>query len=131
MYWLANFGIWAVIEPHPPIREKPRHRFSNLFGVGSPAEQQLLQITVEINPPHEGENQRVAGLFAQDQDHHLYLAHSGRVGGGRPGIGLKEFRKFLGNTPWQETETEGGKRAALIFGPRMHLIFTLSWLHLS
>jgi hypothetical protein len=73
-YWLANLGVWAVLEPFPSI-ERPRGRFWNCFGVSNPAEQQMLKITVEINPPHEGENRRVGGLFVRDKDNRIYLAH--------------------------------------------------------
>ena len=51
VYWLDKFRVWAVLDP---VREGPRPRFSNLFGVHSPAEHQMLKITVEINPPMRG-----------------------------------------------------------------------------
>src|SRR6266566_4521696 len=40
-----------------------------------------LQISVEINTPYKGRNDRVAGFFARDTDTGAtYLFHSGRVG---------------------------------------------------
>jgi hypothetical protein len=77
----------------------------------------MLTITVEINPPHEGEDRRLAGLFARDDKRELYIAHTGRVGGGRAGIGQKAFRNFIAGEQWQEIATPGGNRIALVFGP--------------
>ena len=74
-------------------------------------------ITVEINPPHEGENRRVAGLFARDEENRIYIAHTGRVGGGRTGIGQNAFREFLGPHRWHEIETPSGLRTAVLLGP--------------
>jgi 5-methylcytosine-specific restriction enzyme A len=107
-----------VLEPSPPdIKKEPKHRFWNCFGIGNPAEQHMLTITVEINPPHEGEDRRVAGLFARDEDSRIYIAHTGKVGGGRKGIGPNAFRKFLGDRAWHEIETQGGRRTAVALGP--------------
>jgi hypothetical protein len=79
VYWQAKLGVWAVLEPAPPsIKEGVRHRFWNCFGIENPVERQMLKITVEINPPHEGENRRVAGMFTRDNEDRIYLAHTGR-----------------------------------------------------
>jgi hypothetical protein len=115
---LRKVGVWAVLEPAPPsIKEGVRHRFWNCFGIENPVERQMLNITVEINPPHEGENRRLAGMFIRDNENRIYLAHTGRVGGGRSGIGLNEFRRYLGDPPWQEILTQGGRQLAVILGP--------------
>jgi hypothetical protein len=66
----------------PPLLELFRHRQS----AGK-----SLTITVEINPPHEGEDRPVAGLFARDAENRIYLAHTGKVGGGRTGRGSNAF----------------------------------------
>lgn len=51
-----------------------------------------LQISVEINTAYEGRNDQVAGFFARDSDTgSTYLLHSGRVGGGRKGVGKSAF----------------------------------------
>jgi hypothetical protein len=72
---------------------------------------------VEINPPHEGEDRRVAGMFVKDDAGRTYIAHSGKVGGGRKGIGQRAFREFFKNHPWPEIESRGGPRTVLILGP--------------
>lgn len=117
-YWLPNLDIWTVLEASPPsIKKGPRHRFWNCFGLGNPAEQNMLTIAVEINPPHEGENRRVAGLFARDTAGRIYIGHTGKVGGGRIGIGQNAFRKYLGDDRWDEIQTQRGTRTAVILGP--------------
>jgi hypothetical protein len=117
-YWLPSNRIWAVLEPSPPNNKKvPRHRFWNCFGLDDPARRSMLSITVELNPPHEGENRRVAGLFARDEANRIYVAHTGKVGGGRLGIGQKSFREFFRDADWDEIGTSRGKREALVLGP--------------
>jgi len=118
VYWLRDFEFWAVLEQSPPpIKKGPRHRFWNCFGIHSPQKQQTLRITVEINPPHEGENRRIGGLFAQDAENRIYIAHTGKVGGGREGIGQKAFRKYFQDLQWQEIATLSGRQTALVLGP--------------
>jgi hypothetical protein len=117
-YYLPKLGIWAVLEGSLPATKKgPRHRFWNCFGLGNPADQNMLTITVEVNPPHEGENRRVAGVFARDTNGHIYVGHTGKIGGGRVGIGQKAFREYLVDKRWCDIEMPSGRRAALILGP--------------
>jgi hypothetical protein len=59
----------------------------------------------------------LAGLFARDETKRIYIAHTGRVGGGRAGIGQSAFRKFFQDADWDEIATPRGKREALVFGP--------------
>jgi hypothetical protein len=117
-YWLPKLDIWAVLEASPPgIKKGPRHRFWNCFGLGNPAKQKMLTITVEINPPHEGQDRRVAGLFVRDMAGRIYIGHTGRVGGGRAGIGQNAFRKYLGDDRWDEIQIRRGTKAAVVLGP--------------
>ena len=65
-------------------------RYWNAFGVfqsGASAQ----EITVEINIAVDGKSARVAGFFAKDEVGNIYLMHTGRVGGGRKGIGRSAF----------------------------------------
>jgi 5-methylcytosine-specific restriction enzyme A len=117
-YWLPRVMLWAVLEPSPPgIKKGRRQRFWNCFGTDNPAQRHMLPITVEINMPQEGEDRRVAGLFALDGEGRVYVAHTGKVGGGRKGIGAKAFRNFVGDDPWHEIDTSSGKLMAIVLGP--------------
>lgn len=89
LFWHPNLKVWGVLEPHPP--KSTGSRFWLCFGNDHPDQHRMLSITVEINPPHEGLNFRLGGAFVQDHNGVIHLAHSGRVGGGRKGIGKKNF----------------------------------------
>jgi hypothetical protein len=70
------------------------NRYWCVFGLGWPEESQSLGLVCEINIPFKGINRRVAGVFARDETGRLALLHSGKVGGGRPGIGKEAFLEF-------------------------------------
>ena len=114
VYWDERNRIWGVFRSKPPGE---RARFWNCFGVFEPRPGAALDITVEVNPPHDGENRRVGGVFLRDEARRFYVGHSGRIGGGRPGIGLKAFRKRNGHLPWQTINTAKGPRELMVFGP--------------
>ena len=52
-------------------------------------------ITCEINPPFKRVNRRLGGVFAWDDDGEAVLVHTGKVGGGRAGIGKAAFHAFF------------------------------------
>jgi hypothetical protein len=98
-------------------KKGPKRRFWNCFGLQNPADYKRLRIVVEINPPHEGENRRVAGRFVRDDEGRIYLGHTGKVGGGSAGVGKDAFRKFFKHHQWHEIETGSGKESILVLGP--------------
>ena len=114
VYWHPSFEIWGVLEAEPPNEKKNSGRFWNCFGINDPARHSMLTITVEMNPPHQGRNRRAAGLFLRDGDGRVFLGHTGKVGGGRKGIGKNAFRTFYGAGDWHEIEK---RLFATIFGP--------------
>src|SRR5262245_55985938 len=62
-------------------------RYSNAFGIYKP-DRPAQTITVEINIAIDSNTAQVAGFFAEDGDTgDVFLMHSGKIGGGRPGIG--------------------------------------------
>lgn len=117
VYWHELPGIWGVFERRPPREDKGSHRFWNCFGIANPSENRILNITVELNPPHEGEDRRTAGVFLRDNNDRVFVGHSGRLGGGRPGIGQRPFRQFSQDLQWQEILTPKGMREVVVFGP--------------
>src|ERR1035438_296348 len=57
-----------------------------------------VDITCEINPPTKGTDRRCGGVLLKDSGSGLYLAHSGKVGGGRKGVGKTNFLKGYSET---------------------------------
>ena len=73
-------------------------RYWNGFGVFVPNASRQ-EITVEINVPIKSNTAQVAGFFARDDDTaEIFLMHSGKVGGGRKGIGKSAFLDHSGAT---------------------------------
>jgi hypothetical protein len=89
VYWHKDAALWAVLEP-----AIAPGRYYNAFGLVNPRDHAMLSISCEINPPIGGINRRCAGFFVHDKDGRVFLAHSGKVGGGRAGIGKDSFNRF-------------------------------------
>ena len=86
--WHEDLKIWVL------LYTRDRHnRYWCAFGLEDPSSASTLSITCEINPPREGVDRKCAGLFVRDESGEFFLAHSGKVGGGRPGIGKSAFLK--------------------------------------
>lgn len=93
----ANAGIWYCRQI---VRDVGIPRFWNAFGITSDlATNHSNHIKVEINSPLVGSNGRIGGMFAREAGKGFALLHSGRVGGGRPGIGKSEFIASFNETP--------------------------------
>src|SRR6185437_7872487 len=90
VYWHAKHGFWVVPRDHP---KKRFNRFWCAFGTEN-LRRRRVGITCEVNPPKYGRNLRCAGVFLRDSKGALYLAHTGRVGGGKKGVGQKAFLNF-------------------------------------
>jgi hypothetical protein len=89
VYWRPDVGVWGVFEAWP-LRQPTR--YWNAFGVEDPTGVSSLSITCEINPPLAGASRVTAGAFARESEiGSLLLLHSGRIGGGRPGINMDLF----------------------------------------
>jgi hypothetical protein len=63
-------------------------------------------------------NRKVAGIIAADENGALFLAHSGRMGGARPGQRKQAFREFMGDGVWRELRwPDGEETEALVVAP--------------
>jgi hypothetical protein len=84
--WSKKLDIWWV-------GETSGNRYWNAFGTGEPEWNSGYShsITCEINPPFQGINRSIAGVFAKDPNGKLYLLHRGKIGGGKKGIGKTKF----------------------------------------
>lgn len=93
---VTNNRIWFADQI---LKDKSVPRYWNAFGVSPLVLRYSNHITVEVNPAIRGVNRRVAGLFAvDDETDHTVLLHRGRIGGGKKGIGKKEFVDWYAGT---------------------------------
>lgn len=106
VYWNENLGFWFADVARQDHDWRP-------FGVVAPASTAALRITVEINTPRIGIHQR-AGLILRGSDNRLYLAHTGRVGGGATGIGQEAFLLAYGIKRREVIGYDDGKTAIRI-----------------
>ena len=104
VYWRPDERIWGLFE-----RFSHYKRFWICWGVRHPLDSCV--ITVETNPPVEGFDRRCSGVFLQDGEGAVYLSHSGRVGGGRKGIGKKAFRTYTQHKDWAVVQWPDGKHS--------------------
>ena len=84
IHWHEADGFWSLLRPLD-------NRYWYCFGTENPSSANNLGITCEINPPIEGKDLRCGGAFASDASRNIYYLHTGKVGGGRPGIGKSAF----------------------------------------
>jgi len=120
VYWHPEQHIWSHFE-EPDWAE----RYWCIFGTDDVNTNESLSITCEINPPYEGINRRVAGVFAGDEGGDVYVTHSGKIGGGREGVGKVQFLLFCGDDRLVELSWPDGKSSEAILIGRLddvHLI---------
>lgn len=104
VFWRPTEEFWFSISRHV------ENRYWCAYGTQDPEKSKSLSITVEINPPTSGFDRRIAGLFVTDASERIYLAHSGRIGGGKKGIGKEAFLAtysgpYFANVAWPDDET--------------------------
>ena len=83
--WSDSLGIWMF---HEKISDS---RYWHAFGVGKPIGVSHIPITCEINIPLRGIDRRIGGAMATDRDGRVYVAHRGKIGGGKKGVGKSLF----------------------------------------
>lgn len=89
IYSAGKGNLWVAFGG--PTEDSAIPRYWNAFGLYDP-DRPAQTITVEINIPIKNNSAQVAGFFAEDGDTgDIFLMHTGRVGGGRPGIGKSAF----------------------------------------
>ncbi len=106
--------LWAAFSP--PEQEDSTKRYWNGFGVfreGAGAQ----NITVEINIALHVNTARVAGYFAQEPvSGAIYLMHSGKIGGGRLGVGKSAFLAWSKSELVGTADGEGDVRGGIVIG---------------
>jgi len=104
VFWHGALEVWGLFEPRAA-----KGRYWICYGLQNPTIESMLTITVETNPPIEGVNRRCAGAFLRDGQGVLYIAHNGKVGGGRKGIGKTAFRAYSQDEPWKNVIWPNGE----------------------
>lgn len=89
-------------------------RYWNAFGIGKPIAGKLSPIICEINYPEEGINNRIAAFWLREGRDTL-LVHSGKIGGGRKGIGKTGFIANY-NGEFLDLDVEGAPENGTIIG---------------
>ena len=114
VYWRKKESIWIAFAP-----AMLKNRYWIAFGIQrlKPTKTQALAVRCEINPPKDGINRRCAGLFLKDSNGNVYLAHTGKVGGGKSGIGKDAFlQAYQGQTETVTWPDKGTGSTVIVFG---------------
>ncbi|MHC4415662.1 MAG: hypothetical protein ACYS0G_10290 [Planctomycetota bacterium] len=109
IYWRATERIWVLLDP-----DVAENRYRCCFGLQHPSAHESLAITCEINPPHEGIDRKIAGVFLRDDRGVIHVAHSGKIGGGRAGIGKTAFLAAYRGDNIEPVEWADGVRSKAI-----------------
>jgi hypothetical protein len=111
IHWAADDAYWWAFEPRAS-------RDALVLGHAPDAPAKRESITCEINLPRGGADRKVAGIVAADERGTLYLCHSGRMGGSRPGQRKSGFRDFLADGVWRRIAwPDGEETEALVIAP--------------
>ena len=84
LYWRPQYGYWVS-------RKDSHNRHWFAYGTKNPHLIKNPSITCEINIPKNAIDNKVAGAFAKDERGNLFLTHSGKIGGGKKGVGKSGF----------------------------------------
>lgn len=113
LFWHKRPGLWVSLLDDL----KPSH-YVCLYGTEDPTEDKMLPIVCQINPPFENWTRRCAGLFAQDVVGTVYYCHTGKIGGGRPGIGKTRFlASYAGDNREEVLWPDQKKGEVIVIGP--------------
>lgn len=114
IYTAGDNKLWAAFRKISDGVRIPR--YWNAFGVYRP-ERSAQIITVEINIAINSVTSQVAGFLAEDRDaREIYIMHSGKVGGGRRGIGKSAFLTRARANMVEVAEMDGGIRHGIAVG---------------
>ena len=86
------------------------------LGCNYPADVGSLSIACELNPPEKDINRQCAGLFLRDTEGIIYVAHSGKIGGGRKGIGKSAFLSTYRGARESVTWPDGTESEVIVIG---------------
>jgi hypothetical protein len=93
--WYPQYRFWSHLEPY----DKSAEWCWNIFGIENPNDTDNLTLTCEVNTLLRPSPKRLAGAFARDEDGRTLVVHTGKIGGGRLGIGKSSFWRLFPNKP--------------------------------
>lgn len=113
MVWFPEEKFWWAYQRIP---DGPEPRHWNAFGLEEPlGDSRMHDIACEINFPLFAGTWRVAGALAMDESGEVYVVHSGRIGGGRKGVGRSLFMEnFAGSRQWSDAERNGKPKKVVV-----------------
>lgn len=109
--WREPDGFWAVLDDNPA-----RNRYWCSYGAANPEKYKSLPIIVEINPTRVGRDRRHGGMFLRSADGSIFLAHDGRVAGGKKGVGKRAFLATLNLEAVASVASPSGAENAVVIG---------------
>src|SRR5712691_9514729 len=109
VFWDSDLGLWSSFQT-----KRRENRYVLFFGTEDPNLKKSLSISCEINPLKSGINLRCAGSLLMDENGNVFLAHNGKVGGGRKGIGKSAFIVAHPNENWRPVDLPGGRHTELL-----------------
>lgn len=109
----GRYWFWSADHSNSDVPNPRRLNWFGLFNDKGP-----LHISVEVNTTYEGRNDQVAGFFARDnKTEAIYLLHSGRIGGGRNGVGKAALLAWGGLRPIEVVDPLGAIRDGVLVMP--------------
>ncbi len=113
MCWFPEEKFWWIYQR---IADGPEPRHWNAFGLEEPlGDSRMHDIACEINFPLSAGTWHVAGALAKDESGEVYVVHSGRIGGGRKGVGRSLFvDHFAGSEQWIGVERNGEPKKVVV-----------------
>jgi hypothetical protein len=107
LYWHPRRKFWFTVKSYPG------HHWCS-FGTMEPTDRQNLNIDWQLSLPPARQNHRFAGAFVRDENGREFAAHSGKVGGGRKGIGKSAFLEFLGGSTLETVHWPDGSETQML-----------------
>jgi hypothetical protein len=108
-YWNPRLRFWTLLR----VLWK-KERYWCCFGLKDATKHRGFSITGQLNPTIKGYNRRAAGAFVRDSQGRVYVAHSGKIGGGRSGIGKSAFVAAYRGKNWQTVTWPDNKQTEMI-----------------
>jgi len=90
--WQASLGIWSYFYSFKS--ESGRDGYGADFGVTSPNITTTNDLTLIINNYQTAPCKSYGGRFIKDSTGRFYIGHSGKIGGGKKGVGKQAFLSY-------------------------------------